>query len=499
MKHLFTICLALAISLGSWAQAPDQFHYQAVARDTAGNPLATQSISLRFSILSGSATGTMEYQETHSTTTDGTGMFSLAIGNGSVVTGTFADIAWGSGDHFLKVELDPAGGSSYSLVGTQQLLSVPYALYANATTDLTTDVSNVILGRDAGASNTGSNNTFVGRLSGQDNTSATLNTMVGALAGQNTTTGYANVFLGSRTGITNTTGQENVFIGESAGYASNGSNNVHVGVSAGVNATTANNNVLVGSRAGRSITTGTQNTLLGTNAGFSATNTSGNVYIGYNAGYSNTSGTRNVFIGYQAGYGETGSNQFVLANHDDSASVLMYGDFSTGNIAVRGTVQTTAATDTGGAGNVPSGIIAMWSGDTAPSGWAICDGTNGTPDLRGRFVVGYDPAVADYDQPGSLSEGDTLTGATGGLDSVALTIDEMPSHNHGNRVRASSANSKSAVGTYPAGRNFAASAWRELRGTTYTDVNTNEIEEAGGGASHENRPPFYVLAYIMKL
>jgi microcystin-dependent protein len=73
-----------------------------------------------------------------------------------------------------------------------------------------------------------------------------------------------------------------------------------------------------------------------------------------------------------------------------------------------------------GFGLVPSGAILMWSGETPPVGWALCDGTNGTPDLRGRFIVGYDPSDPDYN----------ATGLTGGEKSHTLSQTEMPGHVH---------------------------------------------------------------------
>ena len=113
------------------AQAPQSFNYQAVARDNSGNILANKSVSLRISLLQGSTTGASVYSETHAVSTDNTGIINIAIGGGTVVSGTFANIDWSTGTYFVKVELDATGGSTYALVGTSQLLSVPYAMYAD--------------------------------------------------------------------------------------------------------------------------------------------------------------------------------------------------------------------------------------------------------------------------------------------------------------------------------------------------------------------------------
>jgi hypothetical protein len=118
------LCGALA------AQVPQAFDFQAVARDASGNVLGAQAVSVRLSVHSGSAAGPLAYQETHSLTTNAFGLFSLAVGQGTTTQGTFATVAWGSAPHFLHVELDATGGSSYVDMGTTQLLSVPYALHA---------------------------------------------------------------------------------------------------------------------------------------------------------------------------------------------------------------------------------------------------------------------------------------------------------------------------------------------------------------------------------
>ena len=112
------------------AQAPSLLNYQAVARNSSGAVLANQSVSLRFTIHDINATGAIIYVETQSATTNQFGLFTLLIGNGTVVGGTFSSINWGSGNKYLEVELDPKGGNNYTDMGTTELVSVPYALYA---------------------------------------------------------------------------------------------------------------------------------------------------------------------------------------------------------------------------------------------------------------------------------------------------------------------------------------------------------------------------------
>ena len=124
------------------AQVPEIMKYQAVIRDNAGNVLNNQLISFRISILQTSSTGTSVYSETHQITTNDFGMANLNIGNGSIVSGDFTSIAWSADLHFLKVEMDPARGTTYQLMGTSQLLSVPYAIYAKTADNITGNNSN---------------------------------------------------------------------------------------------------------------------------------------------------------------------------------------------------------------------------------------------------------------------------------------------------------------------------------------------------------------------
>ena len=117
-----------------FAQSPQGVGYQGVATDLNGVELINQAISIQASVLSSSATGNVEWQEEHSVTTDAFGLFTLTIGQGTSTgngsTTNFADISWGSATHFLKIEMDVNGGTNYSLMGTNQMMSVPYALYA---------------------------------------------------------------------------------------------------------------------------------------------------------------------------------------------------------------------------------------------------------------------------------------------------------------------------------------------------------------------------------
>ncbi|HNU78823.1 MAG TPA: hypothetical protein PKM75_10705, partial [Prolixibacteraceae bacterium] len=146
MKKLFFVFTMMTVAWTLSAQAPQALNYQAVARDASGNVLADQLVSFRISILSGSSTGSAVYSEVHTgKVTNGFGLVQLAIGQGTPVTGAFHSVTWNSGMYYVKVEMDPAGGSAYQHMGTSQLLSVPYALHAkNVEIEADGDASNEI-------------------------------------------------------------------------------------------------------------------------------------------------------------------------------------------------------------------------------------------------------------------------------------------------------------------------------------------------------------------
>ena len=131
MKKLLVI-LFLSLSICGFAQVQNAFKYQAVARDAAGDLIVNLPVAFQISILQGGPAGTIVYTETHDTTTNVYGLVNLEIGNGIVVTGDFNTIDWSLGGYFLQIEMDETGGTDFQLMGTSQLLSVPFALYAES-------------------------------------------------------------------------------------------------------------------------------------------------------------------------------------------------------------------------------------------------------------------------------------------------------------------------------------------------------------------------------
>ncbi|MFC4738426.1 hypothetical protein ACFO3U_00310 [Flavobacterium ponti] len=119
------------ISYFSFSQSPQGINYQSIAYSSNGNIIINSNVGVKASILDISQTGSVIYSEEHTILTNSNGVYSLVIGQGSVLTGVFSDIQWGIGSKYLKVELDPTGGTNYIASGISQFMSVPYALYSD--------------------------------------------------------------------------------------------------------------------------------------------------------------------------------------------------------------------------------------------------------------------------------------------------------------------------------------------------------------------------------
>jgi len=135
MKHV-----VLAVIFFTWIlsglnaqtpQSPQAFNYQAIARDNLGSAISNHAVALRFSIIDGSVSGSLLYSETFNIVTNQFGLFNANIGTGNLVSGAFSNINWAIGGKWLKVEMDVSGGTNFVLMGTSQLISVPYSLYAS--------------------------------------------------------------------------------------------------------------------------------------------------------------------------------------------------------------------------------------------------------------------------------------------------------------------------------------------------------------------------------
>jgi len=141
MKKLYTLLAAVILTASAFAQAPEKMSYQAVVRDASDALVTSQAVGMQISILQGSISGTAVYTETQTPTSNINGLVSIEIGSGTTVFGAFNSIDWSNGPYFIKTETDPTGGTTYTITGTSQLMSVPYALHAKTAETVTGTVN----------------------------------------------------------------------------------------------------------------------------------------------------------------------------------------------------------------------------------------------------------------------------------------------------------------------------------------------------------------------
>jgi hypothetical protein len=523
MKTLINILvvLVLGVSMIALAQVPNKISYQGLLTTSAGTPVTDGGYDLKFDIYNLPIDGSLKYTETQTGIPVSRGTFSVIFHPTSTI---FAES--------LFVEVTALAGPGISTPLTfsprSELTSAPYSLSSwniKGNTN-TTAGTNFVGTTDAQAFDIRTNNVLRTRITtkGQIETYNTgQSVFVGEGAGTNDDLGAnGNVFVGYRSGFSNTVGYNNTANGFQSLYSnSNGYNNTANGFqslysnSNGYNNTangwqslysnstgdyntangrsalylnsTGNQNTANGSSALYSNTTGSYNTANGIVALYSNSTGNYNTALGRQAGY-NSEGDSNVFLGNQAGYNETGSNKLYIANSLTNPP-LIYGDFSTGNVGlgtvspaeklqVAGTIHSTSGgfkfpdgTSQITAASIPSGVIVMWSGllINIPAGWALCNGANGTPDLRDRFIWG----ASDGENPGVTG------GSTSHTHSVNPPNTQTTVPNEGSNVIFGS----------PAPVSFAAS-----------EAHTHDVNIASfTSGSTTTLPPYFKLAFIMKL
>ncbi len=357
MKKITTfITFCLALSFAMKAQAPQGFNYQAVARTSAGVAIISQPIGLEISIRQGSSGGAIVYTETHVATSNNIGLLNLVVGNGTAIFGTFNSINWANGPYFIEVSMDITGGTAYVVMGTQQLMSVPYALFAQnspagAIGATGATGTNGINGTPGATGATGTNglngNNGVAGATGATGNNGTNGTpgATGA-TGNNGTNGVAGT-----TGATGPTG----IIGLTGVTGATGTNGVAgaTGPTGSSGATLNSDYNFGGAGAGRTITA---------NAGPVTINSSGTGAFGIallaqqtgtgtSAIGASLSGTGNAINAVSSNAANTTSTIQATTNSSTANNSAVYGQSTGAARGVTGEIASTATADAGVFGN----------------------------------------------------------------------------------------------------------------------------------------------------
>ena len=466
VKSLITL-LVLTIAETSFAQAPQKISYQAVIRNASNVAFINATVGMRISILQGSAIGTSVYEETQTPMTNAVGLVTIEVGNGTVVSGTFASINWSTGLYWIKTETDPLGGIAYSIFGNAQLLSVPYALYAGSSsggwnttgnsgtvdgTNFIGTTNNVSLNFKVNGENAGRidryyslGNTFLGGSAGVSHSIATgeFNSAFGRGALYYNVNGSANTAVGVNSLYYNLGNGATAIGFEAMGGYQNGDGSVAVGFRAlrghpvpanntgflntaiGVNSlidnTAGDNNTASGYQALFTNSTGSNNTATGSNALTTNTTGSNNTAVGKGADVSVNNLTNATAIGYNAKVGA--SNSLVLGSTGvDAVKVGIGLTVPIATLDVLGNIKIVDGTQ--GAGKVLTTIdgsgLATWQTPSGNSGWSL---TGNTGTTASNFIGTNDDVSLNFVANGAIagridpyySSGNTFLGGSAGM------------------------------------------------------------------------------------
>jgi hypothetical protein len=365
----FFVSLLMSFSLSAFAQIPQGFNYQAIARDGSGEILANKSLPIRITLQTTQEGGTLIYEEEFlSVTSDQFGLITLVVGTGTQIDGkvdSFSEIDWKTQPLFLKTTIQYPG-STWTEMGTSQLWSVPYAMMANDVGTLSK------LGITSASANDDA--LFEVKNKGGQTVFAVYNNAVRAYVGKEITKGarggfsvggydgtkgvqdYLKVYgdstriyvknpkkgarggfaVGGYDGTKGITGEfmnltkENYLIGHESGKNLDGGlYNSFLGYQAGYNTTTGYKNYFIGYMSGFNNTSGYSNTFIGDSAGFKNSTGYWNTFIGDWTGYKNTTGYKNLFIGHRAGASNISGicNIFLGPDAGSSNSTAWYNTF----------------------------------------------------------------------------------------------------------------------------------------------------------------------------
>ena len=396
--------LTLLLTISSFAQAPEKMSYQAVIRDAENALVTSQQVGMQISILQGDVA---VYEETQTPTSNTNGLVSLEIGEGTVISGSFTAIDWSVDTSFIKIETDPTGGTNYTITGTSQLLSVPYALYAKTSSDASAVAVNsdkvgytevlVSANTDVAA------NTAKTGITSEQTSAITANT---DKAGYSDAAAAAVALNTAKTVITSdqsdaitantdkvsysdaaaaavalntaktviTSDQSDAITANTDKVGSTGlsglsdalveTNSLYIGNDPSAVTDDAQKNVAIGTTALSSNTTGDENTAIGYDA--LASNTTGdfNTASGSSALHSNTTGSYNIATGYAAlEKNTTGANNIAIGRKALSSNTAGSSNIASGYEALK--------SNTTGNSNTATGREALTSNTTGDNNTAI--------------------------------------------------------------------------------------------------------------------------------
>ena len=411
-----TIFIATLVSIVASkvrAQVPAKMYYQAVLFDPYDRVLDNRTVGLQLSIIRKDSIDTVVYSETHTTATNASGLASIVIGDGTPISGSLSDIDWSSGNYFLQVKWDPNGDTNYILSNTAQLLSVPYAFFAqtveeinDADTDSTNELQTLSISGNQlsisngntvtlpsgakkvddlldGKSNTSGSSIYVGLNAGAHaHDSAVNNTAMGYNALYNNTVSGNNVAFGSNALYSNTTGYANIAIGSSALYSNTtGYRNIAIGPSAMLNLIDGRDNIAIGTEALSNSSWCQYNLAIGHYALYSTTTGSFNIGIGYRTLYENTTGSDNIAVGESALENNTeGGGNIAIGSNALKKNTLGEYNTAVGYHAMHD--------NTKGTSNAAFGFSALLRNTTGNSNTAI-----GYKALSNNTIGSYNTAV----------------------------------------------------------------------------------------------------------
>lgn len=422
MKKAFITFVLLSFCVYGFSQIPEKMSYQCVVRNSNGDLVTNQSIGMRITILQGSASGTVIYQESFNPNpqTNANGLVTLEVGGGVPIIGTFSSINWASGLYFLRTETDPTGGTNYTISGTNQLLSVPYAMHAktadngfsgnyydlsnkpilfsgnyndlsdrpvlfNGSWDSVTEKPSTLSGYGISDAVTITSNqtisgvkTFTndllinGLTIGRGHGAVSSNSALGYQALLSNTTGNYNTANGYQALSSNTIGYCNTAFGYQALYSNvsdlssagfpTGSDNTAIGFQALYSNTLAFDNTAVGCQALYSNVWGTENTAIGNEALYRNQDAHGNTAVGFASLAYNETGGYNTAIGASA-----------LNNNEDG-----YANVATGSGALN--------SNSNGYNNTANGRQALMANRTGNNNVAVGE-SSGKTNLTGSYNI----------------------------------------------------------------------------------------------------------------